>query len=321
MQRHVDLAKGADQPGTRVAGWSVQHLPGAFGTCWTQRFANGRGMRLALTRYAPVHDFVEESHQTERARTLTITLALDGDSGYTGTGGTSLRFRRGFTTVAASRATVGERHFSAHSPVVQLRIAVDESELAHYVGADRADALLGEKQLQELAFHPTASGCLGHARALVRLARSTSADPLALHLHMLGVLHEEARRLAPARDEPARCLPDAEAARIERAYHLMTERMDQPMSVACLAAAVGLSTFKLRQGFHALCGRSPQEVMQGLRMQRALALLESGLQVATVAYRVGYGHPANFSAAFSRYHGRPPKSIPTRPAGRRTDAP
>ncbi|MDF3852258.1 helix-turn-helix domain-containing protein, partial [Achromobacter denitrificans] len=38
-------------------------------------------------------------------------------------------------------------------------------------------------------------------------------------------------------------------------------------------------------------------------------LLETGCQVAQAAYRVGYRHPANFSAAFTRFHGRAPKSV------------
>ena len=46
-----------------------------------------------------------------------------------------------------------------------------------------------------------------------------------------------------------------------------------------------------------------------MRMRRAWELLETGCQVAQAAYRVGYCHPANFSAAFTRFHGRAPKSV------------
>ncbi len=313
MQCRVDPMKHTVQPGARRAGWSVQQLPEDIGACRTERFVNGRGLMLALTRYAPVHDIVEESHRPERRRTLTVTVALHGDSAYACADGAALVFRQGFTTVAASRATFGERYFRAHSAISQVRIAVDEAELAHYVGTERADALLGDRPLQQMAFHPTAAGALGHAHALLRMAGSAAPDPLALHIHMLGVLHEEAQRIAPEHLGSARHLSAAEAARVERAHGLMREWMGRPVSVAVLAAAVGSSTFKLRQGFHSMYGRSPQDMLQSIRMQHALALLESGMQVAAVAYKVGYGHPANFSAAFSRYYGKMPKSVPTRP--------
>ena len=44
-------------------------------------------------------------------------------------------------------------------------------------------------------------------------------------------------------------------------------------------------------------------------MQRAKLLLENGCQVAQAGWQTGYRHPANFSAAFSRYFGCAPKTV------------
>lgn len=44
-------------------------------------------------------------------------------------------------------------------------------------------------------------------------------------------------------------------------------------------------------------------------MQRAHTLLQESSQVAQVAYKVGYSHPSNFSAAFSGYFGFAPKQV------------
>ena len=44
-------------------------------------------------------------------------------------------------------------------------------------------------------------------------------------------------------------------------------------------------------------------------MRRAWALLETGCQVAQAGWQVGYAHPSNFSAAFTRFYGRSPKSV------------
>ncbi len=50
-------------------------------------------------------------------------------------------------------------------------------------------------------------------------------------------------------------------------------------------------------------------MLTGIRMEKAWELLETGLHVSTVAYRVGYQHLSSFSAAFERHYGRTPKSV------------
>jgi len=56
-------------------------------------------------------------------------------------------------------------------------------------------------------------------------------------------------------------------------------------------------------------GTSVYRMLMDIRMQKAWELLETGLLVSTVAYRVGYQHPASFSTAFAQYYGRTPKSV------------
>ncbi len=54
---------------------------------------------------------------------------------------------------------------------------------------------------------------------------------------------------------------------------------------------------------------TPYQMLLDIRMNKAWELLSTGLQVAQTAYAVGYEHPSNFSAAFTRFYGRSPKSI------------
>ncbi|MCU9949128.1 helix-turn-helix domain-containing protein [Pseudomonas sp. PDM13] len=44
-------------------------------------------------------------------------------------------------------------------------------------------------------------------------------------------------------------------------------------------------------------------------MHKAHLLLESGCQVAQAAWQVGYRHPNNFSAAFTAFFGKSPKTV------------
>lgn len=120
-------------------------------------------------------------------------------------------------------------------------------------------------------------------------------------------MSRQLRALAPT-PAPGR-LSQADIARLERAHALMREQMDRELTVQYLCLATGLNEFKLKQGFRALYGDSPMRLLTEMRMRRAWELLESGCQVAQAAYQVGYRHPANFSAAFTRFHGRAPKSV------------
>lgn len=274
------------------------------------RFTGLPGWALTLTRYRPVRDVFEESDQRGSARALTLTVGLEGASGFRSRDGGALSFRRGFTTVAASGGTVGDRCFGAGTAVSQLRLSVEESELARYLGAERCAALLGRGGMQQIALQPTSAACTTHALALARRARGAQpeGDVLGLHLHMMGLLAEELRRLLPqsSREGPRQRLRDEEIERIERAREQMAQALDKPLSLAWLAQAVGLGEHRLRRGFQMRYGMSPQRMLQSLRMEHARVLLEQGCQVAVAAYRCGYAHPANFSAAFKKHFGRPP---------------
>lgn len=94
-----------------------------------------------------------------------------------------------------------------------------------------------------------------------------------------------------------------------RARDIMMHDFARPLTIAWLCTTVGTNEFKLKQGFRELFGTSPHRMLTAIRMQKALELLETGLQVSTVAYRVGYQHLSSFSAAFERYYSRTPKSV------------
>ncbi len=71
---------------------------------------------------------------------------------------------------------------------------------------------------------------------------------------------------------------------------------------------VGINEFKLKQGFHDLFDTTPHRMLTEIRMKHARDALARGEAVSTVAYRTGYQHPGNFSAAFSRFYGMSPSA-------------
>ncbi|AVJ27834.1 helix-turn-helix domain-containing protein [Achromobacter spanius] len=292
----------ATPAGTPRAGWRRHALPADLGACHTDRLDLEDGLTLVHSHYAPTRDLIEESAAGHDGRMLAITLAMQGVSSFQGADGAGLEFRGGRTTVAAFSRGAGERRYLAGCTVSQLRLLVGERVLRRYAGDERARTLLGEGGVRCLQQGQTSAGL---AAAGAELA--DGGDPLDTHIRALTLLSRQLRALAPA-PQPGR-FSDADEARLEAAHTLMREQMDRDLTVQYLCMATGLNEFKLKEGFRRRYGTSPHRLLTELRMQRAWALLETGCQVAQAAYRVGYRHPANFSAAFTRFYGRPPKSV------------
>ena len=174
----------------------------------------------------------------------------------------------------------GQLHFrGGHTTVTAFRHVSGERRFEAHQRAAQLRVLVGEEALAHAATIPTAAL---HARALLR-----ATDPLAVHIGVLSLLAEQLRALRPA-PSPVPRWCDADIARLERAYALMQEQMAQELTLDYLC---------------------PQRTLLALRMQRAKLLLENGCQVAQAGWQTAYRHPANFSAAFSRYFGYAPKTV------------
>lgn len=90
---------------------------------------------------------------------------------------------------------------------------------------------------------------------------------------------------------------------------MMDEHLDKPLTLDYLASTVGINKNKLKDGMIYLYNATPTELLLELRMTKALTLLETGLRVSQVAWKVGYKYPNNFTVAFTRYHGKSPKAL------------
>ncbi|GAB7528377.1 hypothetical protein PS3A_07850 [Pseudomonas sp. 3A(2025)] len=287
--------------------------PATLGDFHLERHALEPGLALVSSRYRPCQDLIETSEQLTEQRTLVLAFGLSGESEYCDRRGNPLRFKAGYTTINAFDHGRGERRFKANQDVQQLRLIVTENTLAAYIGAERCTRLLGTTHyqrghLQQLAFYAQTPDSLAHLQALTRLTRNPTEDRLGLRIHALSLLAQQLQRVAPNEASQSR-LNDAERTKLERARQIILEQMDKPITHAYLCACVGLSEFRLKQGFNAYFGTTPRALLLHTRMHKALQLLESGRQVAEAAWSVGYAHPSNFSSAFSQFFGRTPKSV------------
>lgn len=100
----------------------------------------------------------------------------------------------------------------------------------------------------------------------------------------------------------------------EHVLHEVKAYLDEhylhPCSLDGLSKRFGLNEFKLKHGFKRLFDVSPIRYMQQKRLQFSLVLLrDSNKTVKEIADMIGYGHAANYTAAFTRMFTRPPHAF------------
>lgn len=143
-------------------------------------------------------------------------------------------------------------------------------------------------------------------------------------LHPLGTdsplqrLHQESRALeliveafTQTATEPsaaALTLPASACRRVRRLQELLDSGAADALDMAAIARTMGCNAGTLQQQFRAVCGQTIFDYLRQCRLQRAAdALQHQGASVAQAAEIAGYGSQANFSTAFRRRYGVPPK--------------
>lgn len=92
-----------------------------------------------------------------------------------------------------------------------------------------------------------------------------------------------------------------------RARDLADAHYAEPLSVADLAAAAGLSPHHFSRAFRQAFGESPHQYLLTRRLERAAALLRTtDWSVASICFAVGWSSLGSFTTSFRRMHGKTP---------------
>ena len=92
-----------------------------------------------------------------------------------------------------------------------------------------------------------------------------------------------------------------------RARDLADARYAEPLTVADMAGAAGLSPAHFSRAFKRAFGESPHQYLLTRRLERAAALLRvTDWSVAEVCFAVGASSLGSFTASFGRVFGRSP---------------
>ena len=80
-----------------------------------------------------------------------------------------------------------------------------------------------------------------------------------------------------------------------------------PLDVAQLAHAAGMSSSALHFHFKAVTGTSPVQYLKTIRLHKArMLMVQESVGASLAANRVGYESPSQFSREFKRLFGAPP---------------
>lgn len=98
-----------------------------------------------------------------------------------------------------------------------------------------------------------------------------------------------------------------------RARQLIESRFNEPLTLKDIAREVGMSEAKFKAAFRTTYGMPPISFLNNVRLERARALLRANdLTISQIAHAVGYAHPTNFTVAFRRATGVPPRALRNR---------
>lgn len=100
---------------------------------------------------------------------------------------------------------------------------------------------------------------------------------------------------------------------VKRAIDLIERHPEGELSLDRLALEAGVSPRSLQRHFRDHVGVGPREYVQQVRLSRAhddlrAALPGSGVTVADVAFRWGFGHVPRFAGAYQKRYGIPPSA-------------
>lgn len=189
-------------------------------------------------------------------------------------------------------------------PYLCVKLCLDMDRLRELLAT--APAALPGPSGRGLAVSPLDPGLLDAVLRLVRLL-DAPAD-----LAVLGPLVEREilyRLLTGPQGQRLRerAVAGSRSQQVARAIDWLRRHYHQPLRIGDLAAEVAMSTSSLHHHFRAVTAMSPLQYQKQLRLQEARRLLmsEAG-DVASVAHRVGYESPSQFSREYSRQFGAPP---------------
>lgn len=284
-------------------------LPEKLGLGHSNIFRLEGDLSYIETQYSPCNDLAILSRMDNQEPRIVVTLGLQGSSRFTAHQGNDVVFKEGYASITTFHTSEGARQYLGHQTVKQLRFSMTKSWLDRYFGEHKLGGFFDQSVMQVVSHRPISPPGLMAAHALLNCQVAEKVRPLFRQGQAMAILASELSPLLEVRQEPARPKPRDKAI-AHQARDILFAEFKNPPSVEALAKRVGTNQFKLKQLFHHFFDSTPYGLLLEIRMNKAYQLLKStNCSVGSAAETVGYHHASNFSAAFVKYFGLPPKQI------------
>ena len=97
---------------------------------------------------------------------------------------------------------------------------------------------------------------------------------------------------------------------LRQLYKEMDARLDDPaLGVEYLSRTMAMSRSTLNRKLRSLLDISTNDLIRQYRLQKAVRLLPSGIDISTVAYQLGFSSPSYFSQCFKEKYGITPSEF------------
>ncbi len=276
---------------------NLRVLPETVGHCQSHFSPVNNGFTVVCSDYRPLRPLIEETRNPHDCPMVVLTFGLSGSSSFHGYDGSETIFSAGQLTVTSFNGSQGERRYLAKEKVGQLRLLLNAKSVTDYLGHTVSNRIFTNERVINHVCTPYSKVT---SQLLKRLIHEKD-DALLLQINALNLLAQHRYLLDQGRERPLHPRDDVQ---LEKARDWMLAHLHEPFSLSMLAVAVGLSDYKLKQGFSQRFKTTPGQMLLMMRMEKAHQLLEQGYQVAQAGWNVGYRHANNFSVAFYRYFGR-----------------
>lgn len=287
-----------------------QRLPEELGSGCSKLFILDQDFSFIETEYNPIRNLEVSSRMTNQEPRMILTLALKGCSRFDDSQGNGVVFKAGLSTLTTFNSSDGCRHYQSHQSVVQLRFSMSRHWLEQHFGEGIFSRIFNKNRMQVLGQRPISAAAIQAVQCLQTQASATEVQPLFRQGLALAIVASELNDLISDGLPQSPRISSRDRRLAESARDILQAEFANPPSVDELCRRVGTNQFKLKQLFRQCFDTTPYGMLLDVRMNKAYRLLvERRCSVGTVAEAVGYSHASNFSAAFNKHFGFPPKHL------------
>jgi len=305
------LQEGVECPqGSYQAVDVTRTYPPQLGQGFMREMRLRAGLGLAIADYQSHDDITLYTPEREHSLEYTFTFP-DGDSSLVG----AVPYQFFGSGIAP------EEHYQeyTHQRVAWLSVHIEPELFRAFVGHPEVGVpevlqhLIGDPNQEYYVRAGQATPTMGVAlRQILHCPYQGPTRHLFLEskvLELMALILEQEVEAQGAK-LPLVALKPEDIDRLHWAKEVLHQSLDQPLSMAQLARAVGLNECTLKQGFRQLFQTTVFSYLRQCRMEQArLLLLEGRMNVREAAQAVGYSSQSRFATAFRKTFGVNPKAF------------